>query len=93
MLAFITAILTSIIMILIGLVNATDEDVHPKKWTPLLQVVFALLLIVCIVRLSNGVCRDNTYKKALIENPYKMKVLYDVRQDSIIPYDTIFIEK
>jgi len=89
----VSTVILSVIMIMIGWINVLNEDIQPKKWTPFLQVVLAAALVLCVIYISNGSCRETTYKKALIDNPYEMKVLYDVESGTIVPYDTIYLLK
>ena len=92
------SVLVFLASLIIGLANLLDEDAQPKYWTPFLQFIFGLALTIMIgnvvSKLAKASAERETYQKVLYEeNTYEMKILYDVQQDTIVPYDTIFILK
>jgi len=49
------------------------------------------LLFAAIVTIAD--VREKTYHKALIDNPYKMEVRYELKDSVYIPIDTLYIYK
>jgi len=95
----ISILLISATLLIIGFVFLGEEHtITPKNWTPFIQTllsfILGMLLVVYTSKEQKRVTESITYKKALVENPYEIKVLYDIDLlNNTIPYDTVYIKK
>jgi len=97
LLLFLILVVVLSLLLAIGIISLSRDETPTPNWLPFAQLILAIMAMIIIghflTRTTRKDTEQETYKEALIENPYEMKILYDVRQDSIIPYDTIFIKK